>query len=95
MEATDVLGELRVEGSVRGGRVGGKSALWEWKKKKGEAKEAPEHNSDISSKSTGKGLPVRAALEFLPFETKGSEATRTNVGGVSSSPAFFTRGKIN
>lgn len=62
-------------------------------KKKGEAKEAPEHNSDISSKSTGKGLPARAALEFLPFETKGSEATRTNVGGVLSPPAFLHEAK--
>lgn len=40
-------------------------------KKKGEAKEAPEHNSYISSKSSGKALPARAALEFLPFPTEG------------------------
>lgn len=31
MEATDVLRELRVEGSGRRGRVGGKGVLWEWK----------------------------------------------------------------
>lgn len=29
MEATDVLRELRVEGLVRRGRVGGKGVLWE------------------------------------------------------------------
>lgn len=43
------------------------------RKEKGEAKEALEHNSDISSKSSGKALTARAALEFLPrnFATEG------------------------
>lgn len=44
--------------------------------KKREAKEVPEHNSYISSKSSGKALPARAALEFLPFATGGSGAKR-------------------
>lgn len=64
-------------------------------KKKGEAKEAPEHNSDISSKSTGKGLPARAALEFLPFATKASEATRSECGRRFMCARGFTRGEIN
>lgn len=60
-------------------------------KKKGEAKEAPEHNSYISSKSSGRALPACAVLEFLPFATGGSEAACSNVGGDSFPLQFYTR----
>lgn len=77
-------------------KAGCEEGEWEVKvhcgnEKKREAKEVPKHNSYISSKSGGKALPARASLEFLPFATGGSEATRFNVGVDSSLLQFYTR----
>ncbi len=77
MEATDVLRELRVEGLVRKGRVGGKGGLWEWKEEERKLQSTiPRVPQNLQKKPT----KTRGIQIFYFLQRKGMKPTPDNIG---------------
>lgn len=96
-------GSHRCSRGAQSRRLGARREEWEVKvhcgneeKRKGDAKEAPEHDSYISSKSSGKALPARAPLEIsLPFATEGIGIDVFRTWEAIHLRCTLTPGKIN